>query len=380
LLLLDVLHNILTNVTLSLPEGLNLIVGSRYADLPWYYQNVKAALLADVNGFLLVINLPLTAVDRNYEIYEMIAFPFKIANNTYWRYHLESGYLAINNLHQTYLAMGENQFEQGQGQSVKVCPASEAVTDTKAKSCALSLFLQKQDVSETCRRIVTVQQSSPVLRRIGGLVIYFSPEEQAAHLRCRNMGAWTTTHLVLQGPGILEGAQSCQIFLGNLRLYAEIRGSSQFDAPSETLIVAPQVPVTSDGELQALKKVMDTHSIDQLIAKVNANKMEADLSYLVKLDPHSTTNTVTNTPWTTPLLLATSVIVTLVILYHCTCTHGKELLRRCVKKESRSPTLDPVPAGSSPTTLPSSTPPVSKEGPSTSDNRPNFAMYAVHDN
>ena len=52
----DALHNILTNVTLSLPEGLNLIVGSRYADLPWHYQNVKAALLADVDGFLLVMN------------------------------------------------------------------------------------------------------------------------------------------------------------------------------------------------------------------------------------------------------------------------------------------------------------------------------------
>ena len=37
----DVLHNILTNVTLSLPEGTNLIVGSQFADLPWYYQNVK---------------------------------------------------------------------------------------------------------------------------------------------------------------------------------------------------------------------------------------------------------------------------------------------------------------------------------------------------
>ena len=47
----DVLHIILTNVTLSLPEGLNLIVVSRYADLPWYYQSVKAALLADVNSF-----------------------------------------------------------------------------------------------------------------------------------------------------------------------------------------------------------------------------------------------------------------------------------------------------------------------------------------
>ena len=47
----DVLHNILTNVILSLPEGSNLIVGSQFADLSWYYQNVKAALLADVNSF-----------------------------------------------------------------------------------------------------------------------------------------------------------------------------------------------------------------------------------------------------------------------------------------------------------------------------------------
>jgi len=145
-------------------------------------------------------------------------------------------------------------------------------------------------VRETCQRIVTIQQPSPVLRRLGGLVIYFSPEKQAAHLRCRNMGAWTTNHLVLQGPGLLEGAQSCQISLGNLQLYAEIRGSSQFDATSEALIITPQVPVTSDGELQALRKVMDTHSLDQLIAKVNAHKMEADLADLVKLDPHSTTN------------------------------------------------------------------------------------------
>jgi len=212
------------------------------------------------------------------------------------------------------------------------------------------------------------------------LVIYFSPEQQATHLRCRDKGAWTTTHLVLQGPGILEGTQSCQISLGNLQLYAEMRGSSQFDAPSEPLIIAPQVPVTTDGELQALRKVMDTHSIDQLIAKVNTHKMEADLADLVKLDPSSTTNTVTNTHWTTPLLLATSVIVTMVIFYYCTCTHGKVLLKCCVKKESRSPTLDPVPAGSSPTTLSSSTPPVGNDGPSTSDTRPNFAMYVVHDN
>ena len=112
----------ITNVTLSLPEGLNLIVGSRYVDLPWYYQNVKAALLADVNSFLLVISFPLTAVNRNYEIYNVVAFPFKIANNTYLRYKMDSGYLVINILQQAYLAMRENVFEKCQGQSVKIFP------------------------------------------------------------------------------------------------------------------------------------------------------------------------------------------------------------------------------------------------------------------
>ena len=164
-----------------------------------------------------------------------------------------------------------------------------------------------------------------------------------------------------------------------MQLYAEVRGSSQFDAPSEPLIITAQLPVTSDGELQALRKDLDTHSIDQLIARVNTHKMEADLADLVKLDPHGTTTTVTNTHWTTPLLLVTAVIVIIVTLYYCTCTHGQGLLRCCVKKESRKPTLDPVPAVSSPTTLSSTTPPVDKDGPSTSENRPNFTMYAVRD-
>jgi len=159
-----------------------------------------------------------------------------------------------------------------------------------------------------------------------------------------------------------------------LQLYAAIRGSSQFDAPSEPVIITAQLPITSDSDLQVLRKVMDTHSIDQLIARVNNHKMEAELADLVKLDPHSTTNTITDTRWTTPLLLVTSVIVTLVTFYYCTCTHGKVLLRCCVKKESRTPTLDPVPAVSS------TTPPVDENGPSTSENRPNFTMYAVRDN
>jgi len=205
----------------------------------------------------------------------VIAFPFKTCNNTHLRYKFYSEYFAINILQRAYLAMGENDFKECQGQSVKICPANEALTDTKTKSFALSLLFQKQEMRKICHRIVTVRQPSPVMRRLGSLVVYFSPEKQTAHLRCGRPGAWTTTHLVLQGPGMLQGAQTCQISLGDLQLYAEIRGSSQFDAPSEPLIITPQVPVTSEGELQALRNVLNTDGIDQLLAKVNAHKLLA---------------------------------------------------------------------------------------------------------
>ena len=37
-------------------------------------------------------------------------------------------------------------------------------------------------------------------------------------------------------------------FPGNLQLYAEVRGSSQFDAPSEPVIITAQLPITSSSE------------------------------------------------------------------------------------------------------------------------------------
>ena len=101
-----------------------------------------------------------------------LLFLSKFANHTYLRYQIDSGYLAINILQQAYLAMRENDFEQCQGQSVKICPANEAVTDTKAKSCALSLILQKQNVQETCQDCHSpgAYSSLETSRRLGDLL------------------------------------------------------------------------------------------------------------------------------------------------------------------------------------------------------------------
>jgi hypothetical protein len=157
-------------------------------------------------------------------------------------------------------------------------------------------------------------------------------------------------------------------------LYAEIRGSSQFEAPAELMIVNAQLPVTSDNELQALKNVLNTGSIDELLSKLTAQKLEANVADLVSLEPLTTPNTV-RTNWTTPLLLATSMIVIVAMFYYCTCTHGRMLLKCCVKKSH-----DPVPNSNQTGPLPSTLPPFKTlltEGPSSSDAHPDFAVYAV---
>jgi hypothetical protein len=46
------LHDILKNVSLRLPEGYELLMGLHFNCMPWYYENVQAALLADHNFML----------------------------------------------------------------------------------------------------------------------------------------------------------------------------------------------------------------------------------------------------------------------------------------------------------------------------------------
>jgi hypothetical protein len=68
------LREFLRNVTLTLPEGLVLIVGLRSNNVCLYYEVIEAIMLADVYRFRLVLNVPLKTVDRQYELYKMVYY------------------------------------------------------------------------------------------------------------------------------------------------------------------------------------------------------------------------------------------------------------------------------------------------------------------
>ena len=74
---LFILRELLRNVTLTLPEGLVLIVGLRSNHVCLYYEVIEAIMLADVYRFGLVLNIPLKLLTDN-------------MNCTKWLYYLRA--------------------------------------------------------------------------------------------------------------------------------------------------------------------------------------------------------------------------------------------------------------------------------------------------
>jgi hypothetical protein len=69
------LGEIITSVTLGLPEGYELAAGTRTDSLTWYYQTLQTVLLTDAHGLLIVILIPVKDVNRHFELFKVYNFP-----------------------------------------------------------------------------------------------------------------------------------------------------------------------------------------------------------------------------------------------------------------------------------------------------------------
>jgi hypothetical protein len=151
------------NEYLSLPEGYELVAGTVSYNMVWYYEFVRTATLTSPQGSMLIHSIPLKDVYRQFELYRMIVFPTHIFSNTSVPFNAKKDYYAFNVLQRTYLALSENELLQCRGRELKVWPANQPVYSTEIKTCSLSLYLQLENVLETCCRIVSTKSPPPML-------------------------------------------------------------------------------------------------------------------------------------------------------------------------------------------------------------------------
>jgi len=149
--------------------------------------------------------------------------------------------------------------------------------------------------------------------------------------------------------------------------------------PTPQFVVPSQLSVTSDSELEALKKISETKKVDELIATVSAHKIEANVNDLVQLYPLEFPHT-DNTSWTMQLLLATSSISVAMVMFYCARTHLSTLLKCCTNKESPSAQIHSTQNSPPQVTTSPSEAPAADALPSMSSTSQDFASYAILQN
>jgi hypothetical protein len=59
---------IIKNVSLSLPDGHGLAVGSEYGQLTWYYELIQFNMMSSSRGFIMILSIPLKDEHRRFVV------------------------------------------------------------------------------------------------------------------------------------------------------------------------------------------------------------------------------------------------------------------------------------------------------------------------
>ena len=90
------LQSILRNVSLHLPEGHELIVGTRMHNIHLYYGFITVTMVGNVYGLKLIMTIPLKTVNQHFALYKIIVLPSQTFGNNFARYQIEFSYFGID--------------------------------------------------------------------------------------------------------------------------------------------------------------------------------------------------------------------------------------------------------------------------------------------
>jgi len=91
------LQKILRNVTLSLPNGYELIVGTKTGNIHLYYQIAKVSMITNAHHIKLIVNVPLKTFNQDFALYRLITLPERVSDDKFVQYSVEFSFFGLQN-------------------------------------------------------------------------------------------------------------------------------------------------------------------------------------------------------------------------------------------------------------------------------------------
>ena len=70
-----ILHNMLWNVSLQLPENYELIAGTRFGNIQYYYGLINVNIVGNTHAMKIILGIPLKSANRHFILYKLIVMP-----------------------------------------------------------------------------------------------------------------------------------------------------------------------------------------------------------------------------------------------------------------------------------------------------------------
>jgi hypothetical protein len=166
------------------------------------------------------------------------------------------------------------EFSQCTQNNIAICSADAAVYSTQVITCASSLFLQKQDTLNLCRRKLLLHRFTPLLHCHHSAWVYHLPDDQHIILRCWENGTWISTTRQLKGNGIIHGSSNCLLTADKFQAFPRITGVFQTAIDTAKVYVPDQLAVITSHELRTLED-----NIPSEIAQLNFIKSQLATSH-----------------------------------------------------------------------------------------------------
>jgi len=101
----NILHSILRNISLCLPENYKLIAGTKFENIHLYYELIKVTAVGNAHGIKLILEVPLKTESQSFTLFRIITLPTPVSNDTFALYQLEYDYFGLSHSQRDYILM-----------------------------------------------------------------------------------------------------------------------------------------------------------------------------------------------------------------------------------------------------------------------------------
>jgi hypothetical protein len=258
------------------------LTGLAVEEMYIYYAIATVHAVATSRNIRLFIDIPLKAVDRHFELYQVHSLPFfYVGINKFVMIDEPFSYLAVAEDRQFFAMITTHMLSKCDKSMYVVCPSDLVLRAPNEPNCLIALFLGKDNnVLQMCKRFILHSGFDPVWIRSPDFRywIYSFSAPTRITVQCRDTGSpqphGTSYQITLDGTGILPNSSSCYIHSETFKLLPHSFGKSVATL-ARTHIVLPNINNIMNHVEQSLLQPhfqgsTDLHALEDIMERASS--------------------------------------------------------------------------------------------------------------